>query len=654
MQNVHKITASGATEYLLWKASGTEELGRGFQYDVTLLSPTANIAPKDVLGKPLVMEVGAEGFPVRYFHGLVSRFERAGYQEPFHAYVATIRPWFWFLKHTADCRIFQQKTVKEILTDVFKTKNGFSDFRFQLSGTYEPRAYCVQYRESDFDFASRLMEEEGIYYYYEHTATKHTLVLIDMAASHNGVPELETKVRYNTSGESFGENEHLSKWQPAEELRTTKYVVQSYDFLKPAVNLEARAEIKPQHALNTFEWYDYTDSYLEVARGNQLSKVSAEGLQARQAMVTASGSSQRLAAGYKFKLQDHPDAAQNQEYLIVSTKIAIQSGEIAAFSTDTRNQFDVSLTAIASAKQYRSLPLTPRPVVPGPQTAVVVGKQGEEIWTDEHGRIKVQFPWDRVGQKNENSSCWIRVAQLWAGASWGAIEIPRIGQEVLVHFMEGDPDRPIVIGRVYNASLVPPYTLPANATQSGLKTRSSKSGTSQNFNELRFEDKKGAEEVYFHAEKDFNRVVENNDSLKVGFDKKDKGNQSIAIYNNRTVTIGTSGCEDGSLTTEIYKDESRTIKTGSLTTVIETDESRTIKTGNLSIKVSSGTCTIEAATKIELKVGGSTITMDGSSITIKSSSVTVQGESTADVKSPQTTVSGDGQLVLKGGVVSIN
>jgi type VI secretion system secreted protein VgrG len=359
------------------------------------------------------------------------------------------------------------------------------------------------------------------------------------------------------------------------------------------------------------------------------------------------------------------------------------------------------------ALPYAPAEKTPRPRIPGPQTAVVVGPAGEEIFTDKYSRVKVQFPWDRDGKNDAASSCWVRVGTLWAGTQWGAIHIPRIGQEVIVAFEDGDPDRPIIVGSVYNADNMPPYTLPDNRTQSGVKSRSSLKGTAENFNELRFEDKKDSEEIYFHAEKNFNRVVENNDTLKVGFLKKDKGDRTVEVFNNESISIGggkgeaadgsqtvdifnnqkltvgsgKGNAKDGSQTITVYKnrttlietgDETLTVDKGKRTEEVEGNDTLTVRTGNravtiktgnddltvssgnLTIKVSAGTASVEAAQKIELKCGGSTITMEPAKITIKSPMVTVQGDAKVDVKSPMTTVTGDGVLTLKGGVVLIN
>jgi type VI secretion system secreted protein VgrG len=689
MGNVHEVTAPNNVALLLWRLRGSEEIGRGFEYQVELLyeSEEADIDANDMLGKPLAIKVASPDHGDRHFHGLICRFELLRWSRPYYIYRATIRPWFWFLKHTADCRIFQNKTIQDILTDVLKTKNGFSDFRFSLTGTYQTREYCVQYRETDFDFVSRLLEEEGIYYFYEHTASNHTMVLCDAASAHAAIASGTTAIPYKSVGDENNEDERLSTWQSAEEVWTTKYTVRSYNFEQPSANLEARTQISRTHALSSYEFYDYPDNYLVATHGTHYSKVWAESLQARQLLAYGEGSSQRIAAGMKFTLEEHPQASQNAEYLIVSTKIEVQSGEAMGPNAEINNSFQVSLTAIKADKQYRSLRVVPKPVIAGPQTAKVVGKTGEEIWTDQYGRVKVQFPWDRVGQNDESSSCWLRVAQIWAGKNWGGIDIPRIGQEVLVQFMEGDPDRPIVVGRVYNAEQMPPYALPDNATQSGVKTRSSKEGTAENFNELRFEDKKDQEQVYFHAEKNFDRVVENNDTLKVGFEKKDKGDQTIEVFNNRTLKVGAQDCEagdetteiwnnrtlkvgtqaqdgKGSQTTEIHQDDTTTIKKGNQTLTIQTgnrdvtvsqgNDSLTIGQGNLTIKLNSGTCSIDAATKIELKVGSSTIVIEPAAITIKSADVKIEGTGTFDAKSPASSVSGDGNLTLKGGVVQIN
>jgi type VI secretion system secreted protein VgrG len=312
----------------------------------------------------------------------------------------------------------------------------------------------------------------------------------------------------------------------------------------------------------------------------------------------------------------------------------------------SRTIYQNSFTSIPASTNFRPSRITPKPMIHGIQTALVVGPSGEEIWTDKYGRVKVQFYWDREGKKDDKSSCWIRVGHPWSGKNWGAIHIPRIGQEVLVSHMEGDPDRPLITGMVYNAETMPPYGLPDNKTQSGIKTRSSKNGGSDNFNELRFEDKKDQEEVYFHAEKDFNRVVENNDSLKVGFDKKDDGNQSIEIFNNQDVKIGTSQSKDGSQTIQIWKNRSTELKMG--------NDDLHLDMGNQTTKLDLGQSQTEAMQSIELKVGQSSIRLDQMGVTIKGMMITIEGQMMTEVKGMMTQVIGNAMLQAQGAITMIN
>jgi type VI secretion system secreted protein VgrG len=352
---------------------------------------------------------------------------------------------------------------------------------------------------------------------------------------------------------------------------------------------------------------------------------------------------------------------QNREYLIAGATYDIEDN--AYESTSTKGEkfnYQANWTVIPSSQPYRPQRVTPKPVVKGPQTAVVVGKEGEEIWTDEYGRVKVQFHWDRYGELNEHSSCWIRVAHVWAGKSFGAIHIPRIGQEVIVHFLEGDPDQPIVVGRVYNGDLMPPYALPDHQTQSGIKTHSTKEGDAETFNELRFEDKKDEEEIYFHAEKDFVRVVENNDSLSVGFEKQDEGNQTIDIYNNRTVTIDQGNdklqVKTGDRDVIIDSgDDTHHVKEGDrVVNVDQGDDTLTVGQGDLSINIDAGKGTIEAAQSLELKVGGSSIKIEPSKITLSSPQIELSADGQLEASAAMVQISGDGVVEVSGGVIQLN
>jgi type VI secretion system secreted protein VgrG len=371
-----------------------------------------------------------------------------------------------------------------------------------------------------------------------------------------------------------------------------------------------------------------------------------------------------MMAGYKFIL-DRLEKA-NGDYVLVSVRHSARlGGEYRSkLGGDDETAYSNTFSCVPAALTFRPPRVTPKPVVHGTQTAVVVGPAGEEIFCDKYGRVKVQFHWDRQGKNDANSSCWVRVGTCWAGNQWGAVHIPRIGQEVIIAFEEGDPDRPIVVGSVYNAERMPPYTLPENKTQSGLKSRSTTRGTPSNFNELRFEDKKGAEQVYFHAEKDFDRVVENNDTLKVGFMKKDQGDQTIEVFNNQTLKVGTSQASEGSQTVTIYKDrttavetgnDSLDVKQGNRSVVIDMgNDSLSIKMGNQTTKIDLGSSTTEAMQSIELKVGQSSVKLDQTGVTIKGMMISIEGQMQTDVKGTITQINGDAMLKCQGGITMIN
>jgi len=697
---VHEIgVAVPSLQFIFWKMRVEEGLGKPFRIELEMFAEKADADPEKMLGTPLVVTVTKPDGDKRYFHGLVSRFAYVGRRGRYHRYSVVVRPWLWFLTRTSDCRIFQQLTVPDILEKVFRDKNGFSDYKRSLSGTYRTWDYCVQYRESDFAFVSRLMEQEGIYYYFEHTANKHTLVMADAPSAHALMSD-DGELPYRGGGDGRIGQDHVHTWLRYQEVQTATYVLQDFNFTKPKANLESRSQVKRSHALASYERYDYPGEYQETTEGGVYAKARIEEQQSQYLRAEGEGSSCDIAAGKKFNLVEFPRDAENMEYLCLNAKFEIESGEIEQLTGDSTNRFDFGIEAGDAKQVFRAPQSTPKPIISGPQTAVVVGKAGEEIWTDTYGRVKVQFHWDREGKTDENSSCWVRVAQVWAGKNWGAMHVPRIGQEVIVEFLEGDPDRPIITGRVYNQDQMPPYVLPDNATQSGLKSRSTKEGTGDTFNELRFEDKKGAEEVYFHAEKDFNRVVENNDTLKVGFEKKDKGDQDIKIHNNQTLEVGNAKSEDGSQTITVWKNRTETVKEGNETVTIDKghraitvstgndthtvstgnrevivstgndthtistgnrevtistgNDTLTVSAGNLTIDVSAGKCAVTAATEIELTVGGSSIKIEPAKITISSPEVAISGDSKVAVAGAMVQINGSAMVEVQGGMVKIN
>ncbi|CAH0320738.1 MULTISPECIES: type VI secretion system tip protein TssI/VgrG [Pseudomonas] len=531
LSRLAKITSPLGPDVLLLKdMGGDEELGRLFSYELQLHSLDNAIDLNQLLGKPMCLSLQLDGGGERHFHGIVARCSQNVDQGQFASYQATLRPWLWLLTRTSDCRIFQNLTIPQIIKQVFRDL-GFSDFEDALSRPYREWEYCVQYRETSFDFVSRLMEQEGIYYFFRHEQGRHVLVLADAYGAHTSAPGYAS-VPYYPKNEQQRERDHIHDWHLAQQVQPGSLELNDYDFQRPSARIDVRSAMPRPHTAGDYPLYDYPGTYVQSADGEHYARTRIEALQTLHEQVELAGNARGLGSGHLFSLTGFSRHDQNREYLIVGTRyyISQESGETGGGAPSA--QFESSLTCIDAQQSYRPLPNTHRPIVKGPQTALVVGPKGEEIWTDQFGRVKVHFYWDRHDQSNENSSCWIRVSQSWAGKNWGSMQIPRIGQEVIVSFLEGDPDRPIITGRVYNAEQTVPYDLPENATQSGMKSRSSKGGSPANFNEIRMEDKKGAEQLYIHAERNQDIVVEVDESHSVGHDR----NKSIG--HNETVTIG--------------------------------------------------------------------------------------------------------------------
>jgi type VI secretion system secreted protein VgrG len=642
-RSVELTTPFGKDVLLFSQLSGSERLSQPFHLELSLLSEKGDLDANKILGQPVSVSFElAWGGQDRVFHGLVSDFTQLSYGERLHEYQATVRPWFWFLSRTADCRVFQDKTVKEIFETLAK-ELGFSDFRFDLKGTYKKLAYCVQYRETAFNFLSRLLEQEGIYYFFEHTSQKHTMVLVDDSGSHKAVGGYE-KVPYYppTKSHALRERDHLTSWTRVLSVQPGVYATTDFDFKKPSTSLLKSHSIRRSHASASFEIFDYPAelpamkdddaSALDADVAERIAKTRIEELQAGHAVAHGQGNAMGLAVGAQFKLEDYPRQDLNIKYLIVAANYTLASNAYESGASGDSG-FQVTIEAIDAQTQYRPPRVTPKPVVQGAQTATVVGKSGEEIDTDKLGRVKVQFHWDRKGSKDDKSSCRVRVAQVWAGQKWGAIHIPRIGQEVIVSFLEGDPDRPIITGRVYNGTQEPPYTLPANATQSGIKSRSSKGGNDKNFNEIRFEDKKGSEELLIHAEKDFKVDVENDATWRVGLNednpaKSSKGKAKFEVGKTLHVDVG---------------DE----------ITFETGQSKIVMKKNGDITITCMNLTVNASQKVQME--GKT------EVGIKSLKVMVEGTAQVGIKSSAMTkvegamldLSAQGIATLKGALTKI-
>ncbi|MCG3188296.1 MAG: hypothetical protein LKCHEGNO_00268 [Burkholderiaceae bacterium] len=519
---------------------------------LNLVSEKADIDPDKLLGQTvglavLLRDAGAK----RHFSGYITRFGIGRHQGKYFGYHAVVRPWLWFLTRTTDCRIFQDQSVPEIVEAVFKDHAAIAQYELKLVRSYRKRVYCVQYRETDFAFVARLMEDEGIYWYFEHGPQAHKLMIVDAPSAHQPIDGIKKLPFYDNEGQAAPDVDTVSSWQCTRAVKAGKTGLTSYDFERPSTPLLVKQLHDRDHALDDYELFDFQGDYTQKNDGQQLVDDRLDEQQCQFETVSGLSNSPTLATGRLFELARHPRANQNGEYLCTQLMLDVrdQPGESGGGAGDLQCSF----VAQPSKQTFRPRRATRRPFVQGPQTAVVTGPSGEEIFTDKYGRVKVQFHWDRYGKKDEKSSCWVRVASPWAGKSFGFVQLPRIGQEVVVDFLEGDPDQPLVTGRVYNAEQMPPWDLPANATQSGVLSRSSKGGSYGNANALRFEDKKGSEQVWLHAEKNQDIEVENDETHWVGHDRSKnidhdetthvKHDRTETVDNNETITIGVDRTE---------------------------------------------------------------------------------------------------------------
>ena len=722
-------TPLGPDVLLLQQFSGSEFLSRLFRFQLGLLAESStDIAFDQVLGQSVTVTLQMPDGSSRYINGIVNKFSQGEQvsspmgKDFFTRYQAEIVPQLWLLTRKAQSRIFQQIAVPDILKQVL---TGLS-VDYQLQGTYKPRDYCVQYRETDFNFASRLMEEEGIYYYFTHADGSHKMVVADTPMSHPDVPGATTAI-YEVIEGGLRKEDRVHSWEKRQEIRSGKYTLWDQCFELPGQNLEA---IKPvlasvqvgtvSHALKVagndkLELYDFPGGYAQrfdgITPGGSDRASDIQNIFQDNARTTAirmqqettpalsiAGQStcRQFTAGHKFTLDRHFNA--NGAYVLTQVGHSATMGDTYTTGSDTSPIYENTFECIPTALPFKPTQTTPRPTVEGTQTAVVVGNPGDEIFTDKYSRVKVQLPWDRQGQHDANSSCWARVGTLWAGKQWGMIHIPRVGQEVILAFEEGDPDRPIIVGSVYNAEQMPPYELPANMTQSGIKSRSSKGGTPANFNEIRLEDKKGSEQLFIHAEKNQDIEVENDETHWVGNDRKKTidrdetthvkrdrtetvdrdekitihGNRTeevdkdekITIHGNRTETVdkdenitihgGRTETVDkdenitisGGRTENVSKDESITIG-GGRTENVSKDESITIG-GGRTVSVSkdegitiSGGQTINVTKTISITAG------DSITLTTGSASITMQKDGTIGIKGKDIVVEGSGKITIK-------
>jgi type VI secretion system secreted protein VgrG len=560
-------TPLGKDELLPTALRGSEGMSRLFSFEVVAVSHNQAITFEKIVGKNVTIALVLPDATERYINGIVSQFCQVGASQhqdkDVHAteYRATVVPWLWLLTLTENSKIFQDKSIPDIVDAVFQ-KRGFQkgkDYAFRLRGTHDKRDYCVQFRETDFQFVSRLLEEQGIHYFFEHGKGTHTLVIADDPGENKPCPQQRT-ARYQRAAGGTTEDDLVQAFRKRMEVVATGVTLNDYNFEVPTTDLKANVPSNKKLTDRDCELYDHPGRYETKNKGDRLANLRMQGEEARIAVCTGASTCRAFSSGQRFELKDYyrADVTDKQYVLTSLTHEASQamglSGEGEGF--DYRNEF----SCIPHDVPFRPPRETPRPIMRGTQTAIVVGPSGEEIYTDKYGRIKVQFHWDRDGKRDENSSCWIRVGQLWAGSGWGAVYIPRIGQEVIVDFLDGDPDRPIVIGAVYHGNNKAPYPLPDEKSKSAIKSETTTGGNG--FNEIRFEDKKGDEELFLHAQKDMNVLV----LEKLTADAKEEitlvcGKSKIVMKKDGTITItGMQIKVEGSTKVEVLSDAQVNVK----------------------------------------------------------------------------------------------
>ncbi len=595
-----------------------------FPYEVDLiLASEDEISFDDVIGKEALLVIAGLAED-RYIHGIVNRFMQSGHRGRFILYRAKLVPPLWLLALKNDCRIFQNQSIQDIITQVLLhvgiTGN---NFEFRLKNTYPPKEYCVQYRETDLNFISRLCEEEGIFYFFEHSIDRYLLVFGDSTINYQPIvidqsEQNTSEILYHPADAMVPEKEVVYDFLFARQIRTGTVTLRDFNFEKPSLDLTARNQ---SGSFGFLEMYDYPGIYAEQAQGRNFARIRLEESASFKDLSEGKSTCPHFVPGFTFTLKGHELQEFDKEYLLFDVRHSGSQPQVLEeyTATESGSTYSNNFIGIPSSITFRPEQRSHKPVVQGVQTAMVVGPAGEEIYTDQYGRVKVQFHWDRIGEKNENSSCWIRVGTTLAGGHYGQIFTPRIGQEVMVDFLEGDPDKPIIIGSVYNASTMPPYALPDEKTKSTIKSNSSVGGGG--FNEIRFEDAAGNEQLFIHAQKDQDvRVVNDlrewigNESHRiVESDQKEKvqGNSHLTVMGDQNEKInGTVSLESGmdwqqkvGMKHALDAGMEIHLKAG-MNAVIEAGTSITLKAGGGFIVVGPAGVTV-SGTPILLNSGGS-------------------------------------------------
>jgi type VI secretion system secreted protein VgrG len=623
-------TPLGKDALVIVSLEGLEELSRPFFYTVHMLSETDNLQPEEIIGHNVTVTLIDPDDHVHYINGYVRFFVNQGRGDRACMYTAEIVPWLWFLTRRTNCRIFQNLSVPQIVEAVFRDA-GLVDFEIAgLRGAYPKRDYCVQYRETDLDFVSRLLEEEGIFYYFRHEEGKHVLILGDDPSAYTDCKD--TEVRFETPASVVSLEDNLTAWEHRYEFRSGRVALADFNFETPQepVRSKDRTRLNLRHA-GTCELYDYPGNFPDRDRGEARVRRSMETEERDFDRVVAGSKCRSFGPGRKFTVAAHHLAEEEgKTYVITKVHHRVDVGAYVP-GGDEPEGYSNDFEAMPAMTPFRPAPITPKSVVRGPQTAMVVGPAGEEIYTDKHGRVKVKFHWDRDPNRDENSSCWLRVSHSWASRQWGAQFLPRIGDEVIVDFLEGDPDRPIITGRVYNAETTPPYSLPDQKHVSGVRSNSTKGGGGSN--EISFDDTKGKEGFNVHGQYDMSTVVEHDDTQ--------------TVHNNRTISV------DGTHTETIKGDTKINVTDGVQHTTVKKDIWIQSTDGALvMVKAFQHKVFVEAGEEIELLTGASRMVMkkDGS---IELSGVNIAIRGSESVKTSGNSISSEATTDhnIKGGIV---
>ncbi len=684
-------TVLGTDVLVIERVSGQDALGSPFEYQVIASSKADDFDVDDLIGTKVSIRIETallDGDPYRYISGIVSQVDHVGYDlEGLSQYQLTVVPWLWLLTRTSDCRIFQNLTVPEILEQVFADMP-MADFQPHLEREYPQREYCVQYRETDFNFVQRLMEHEGIYYFWEHGENHHRMILCDSMAVHEPVIGLE-EIRHRADVSGIQEEFIISSWRSQNRVTPGKYAINSFDFKspKPSANtkLLGRSDQKHKYAEGNHEIYDNPGGYVERPDGERLAGIRREEIQCHTRTATARTNARGLYAGCKFKVRELPKSALDGEYLLISASLSAAAGNYGSSMGGGEATCDCQFTAIPTASVFRPRRTAVAGRVEGPQTAIVSGPAGQEVHVDRYGRVKVQFLWDREGTFDAGSSCWVRVSQSWAGANFGGMAIPRIGQEVIVDFLEGDPDRPIITGRVYNGANMP-YSSnagrdevgggppPADLTEAHMMTsfKSNSLGGGGGHNEITMNDRGGSETLFFKAQKDEIHKVGHDRIDKVARDERRRVgrnrektvvvNQSETIGVNKTISVGSNHTETigANMTLTVGAVKTETVGAASIETV---GAAKTLTVGAayiLSVGAAvnmtvGGASTEEVGAEKQLNVGKHFTVDAGDEITLRTggSEIKMKKDGTITITGKVIKISASDNLEMDGGKFSL-